>query len=358
MGRPIGIPRRSGADHGNGASAGRGAGTPAGAGRRPWATVGLSALFVVCWSSGFIGAKLGAGEAPTPTVLMWRFLPLALVLLPLVLVRAGRGLRGRGRREVGAHVLVGLLSQSGYLLTVYGAIGLGVSTGTTALVDGVQPLVAAALVGPLLGAAVSGRQWVGLALGLAGVAVVSWSDATAATSTAPAWAYAVPLVGMLSLLASTFVERRAAVRTPPLTALAVHCTTSAVVFTALALATSDAVPPTSGDFWLATAWLVVLPTFGGYGLYWLLVERLGVTAVNGLLFLIAPVTAVWGAAMFAEPLTAVTLAGLGMALAAALAVSRAPAAPAAPREGGAYAAAGAPPGARSGPAGRRARSAP
>jgi drug/metabolite transporter (DMT)-like permease len=301
MGTPIGIPPR----------------------RRAvaWVTAGLAVLFVLCWSSGFIGAKLGSGEAATPTILMWRFVPLAAVLLPLALVRAGRGLRGRARGEVGTHVLVGLLSQSGYLLTVYGAIGLGVSTGTTALVDGLQPLVAAALVGPLLGAAVSARQRVGLVLGLLGVVLVTWSDATAPTSTAPWWAYLVPFVGMLSLLGSTFVERRTAVRTPPLAALAVHCTTSAVVFTALALASADAVPPATSGFWIATAWLIVLPTFGGYGLYWLLVERVGVTPVNGLLFLIAPVTSVWGAAMFGEPLTLVTVAGLALALAAALAVS-------------------------------------
>ncbi|MSW51464.1 MAG: EamA family transporter [Actinobacteria bacterium] len=286
-------------------------------------TGGLAVLFVLSWSSGFIGAKLGSGQAPTATVLMWRFVPLALVLLPLALRRAGRGLRGHPRSEVRRHVLIGLLSQSGYLLTVYGAIGLGVSTGTTALVDGVQPLVAAALVGPLLGVAVGRRGWAGLALGMTGVVLVTWSDATAPTSSAPAWAYLVPFSGMLALVASTFLERRSRVRTPPMTALAIHCTTSAVVLSGLALATGTAVPPGSADFWLATAWLVVLPTFGGYGLYWLLVERIGVPSVNGLLFLIAPVTAVWGAAMFGEPLGVATVIGLALALAAAVVVGRA-----------------------------------
>jgi hypothetical protein len=41
----------------------------------------LSVAFVLCWSSGFIGAKLGAGNASAITVLMWRFLPLAVVLV-------------------------------------------------------------------------------------------------------------------------------------------------------------------------------------------------------------------------------------------------------------------------------------
>ena len=279
------------------------------------------ALFVVCWSSGFVGAKLGAGDAAVPTVLMWRFLPAVAVLVPLAwLVTRHRP----SRRELGLHVVVGVLSQTGYLLTVYGAIGLGVSTGTTALVDGVQPLVAAVLVGPLLGTIVTGRQWAGLALGLVGVLLVTWTDATASVDRAPAWAYAVPLLGMLSLVASTVLERRAGLRTPWLVALAVHCTTSAVVFTVLAVTRGEAVPPASGSFWLATAWLVVLATLGGYGLYWVLVERVGVVAVNSAMFLVAPVTSVWGAAMFGEPLTIVTVAGLALTLVAAWTASRRP----------------------------------
>jgi drug/metabolite transporter (DMT)-like permease len=288
-----------------------------------WRAVTLAALFVVCWSSGFIGAKLGAAEAPVPTVLMWRFLPLAVLLVPLALAQVSRS-TGAPSGGLGRHVVIGLLSQSGYLLTVYGAIGLGVSAGTTALIDGVQPLVAAALVGPLLGLAVTGRQWAGLVLGLTGVVVVSWGDAVSPTTDAPAWAYLVPFVGMLSLVGSTFLERRAPVRTPPLQALAIHCTTSALLFTAMAVATGTASPPASQEFWVATTWLVVLPTFGGYGLYWFLVDRIGVTPVNSLMFLIAPVTSVWGALMFGEPLTVLTVSGLTLALVGAVTAGRRP----------------------------------
>ncbi|TNC51335.1 hypothetical protein [Mumia zhuanghuii] len=75
-----------------------------------------------------------------------------------------------------------------------------------------QPLVAAALVGPLLGMAVSGRQWVGMGIGLLGVALVILADASAPVTDAPAWAYAVPAAGMLSLVAATVLDRWATVR--------------------------------------------------------------------------------------------------------------------------------------------------
>lgn len=284
-------------------------------GRRGLVTLALSVLFVICWSSGFIGAKLGAEDAAVPTILMWRFLPLALVLVP-VLLKHQVGEQRLDRRGVGRQVAIGALSQSGYLLTVYWAIALGVSTGTTALIDGIQPLVVAALVGPLLGTAVVARQWLGLVVGLAGVALVTWADATHVSSGTPWWAYAVPFGGMLCLVAATFLERRAPTPTAPLTALTVHCLTSAAIFTAMAVATGEAVPPASASFWIAMTWLVVLSTFGGYGLYWVLLRRAGVTAVNSLMFLVPPVTTVWGASMFDEPLTVMTIGGLTLALVA------------------------------------------
>jgi drug/metabolite transporter (DMT)-like permease len=281
----------------------------------------LSIAFVGAWSSGFIGAGLGAGSAPAVTLLLWRFLPLAAVLGLASLTVTRRAWRGATRGELARQVLVGALSQSGYLLTVYYAIQLGVSTGTTALIDGTQPLVAGALAGPLLGTRVSRTQWAGLALGVTGVAVVTSADAGAAEGV-PGWAYLVPFLGMLCLVAATILDRRSPSQVPPSVAMTVHVGTSAVVFGALAAATGTAAPPSATSFWVAVAWLVVLPTFGGYGLYWLLLRRSGVTRVNTLMFLMAPVTAVWGALMFGEPFGVQTGAGLALGLTAVAVVHR------------------------------------
>ncbi|MDV6288293.1 DMT family transporter [Streptomyces rochei] len=281
----------------------------------------LSVAFVLCWSSGFIGAKLGAGTADASTLLMWRFLPLAAVLVAAAAV-SRRAWRGLTLRDAGRQVAIGALSQSGYLLSVYYAIQLGVSSGTTALIDGVQPLVAGALAGPLLRQYVSRRQWLGLWLGLAGVATVTVADAGASGADVSRWAYFIPFLGMLSLVAATFLEGRSPRPVAPRAALTIHCVTSAVLFSALAVGAGAAVPPADSSFWTATAWLVVLPTFGGYGLYWLLLRRSGLTEVNTLMFLMAPVTAVWGALMFGEHFGLQTAIGLAVGLAAVVVVRR------------------------------------
>jgi drug/metabolite transporter (DMT)-like permease len=53
----------------------------------------------------------------------------------------------------------------------------------------------------------------------------------------------------------------------------------------------------------------LVPTLAAYGLYWWLLRRVGVTALNALLFLVAPTTAASGALLLGEPLTAWTIAG-------------------------------------------------
>jgi drug/metabolite transporter (DMT)-like permease len=281
----------------------------------------LSIAFVLCWSSGFIGAKLGAGSASAVTILMWRFLPLAVILIVIAAVVARTSWRGLAVRDVARQAVIGMLSQSGYLLTVYYAIQLGVSSGTTALIDGTQPLVAGALAGPLLRQYVSRTQWLGLCLGVSGVAIVTMADAAAGTGVV-LWAYLIPFLGMFSLVAATFLESRSRTRVAPAVSMTIHCATSAVIFTALAVGTGAAKPPAELSFWAAITWLVALSTFGGYGLYWLILRRSGVTKVNTLMFLMAPVTALWGALMFGEPFGPQTALGLAVGLAAVLIVHR------------------------------------
>ena len=252
---------------------------------------------------------------------MWRFLPLIVLLLAFSATRASTLTRQLTLRVVGRQSLIGLLSQSGYLLTVYYAIQLGVPSGTTALIDGVQPLVAGALAGPLLRQPVAPRQWLGLGLGAAGVVTVTTADASAGMAKTW-WAYLIPFLGMFSLVAATFLGYRSRTPVAASTSMTIHSLTSAVLFTALAVGTGTLAPPADITFWFAVIWLVALPTFGGYGLYWLILKRSGVTKFNALMFLMAPVTVIRGVLMFGEPLSLQAVLGLAVALTAVAVVYR------------------------------------
>jgi drug/metabolite transporter (DMT)-like permease len=268
-------------------------------------TVVASAAFVASWSSGFVIAKIATVDVPATTLLVWRFAPLAVVLLVAALVTGA--FRGVRRADLRRQSMIGLASQFGYCVFVYASIGAGIATGTTALIDAVQPLVVATLVGPLLGLRVQGGQWVGLGLGALGVALVvgsqlGGSEASAAT-------YLLPALAMACLIVGTFVERRSEAHLPVVTTLAIHVGVTAVALIVLAVATGTLAPPADAAFWLAALLSAALPSLAGYGLYWWLLRRVGITALNALLFLVAPTTALAGTTLFGEPLTVLTVAG-------------------------------------------------
>lgn len=271
-------------------------------------TVVAGAAFVLSWSSGFLVPAIATVHAPPLTLLVWRFVPLAVVLL-VVVAFTGAG-RGVTRADVRRQSVIGLFAQFGYCTAVYAAVAEGVATGTTALIDAVQPLVVAMLVGPLLGLRVRGAQWVGLLIGAAGVLLVVRSQLD--DSTAHPAAYLWPVLAMACLILGTFLQRRSDPRTGTLVTLTIHVTVTAVALVPVAAIFGALVPPASASFWLASGFAALFPALVAYGLYWWLLRRIGITALNALLFLVAPTTAAAGALLLGEPLTIVTLLGFAL----------------------------------------------
>ncbi|TAN54987.1 MAG: EamA family transporter, partial [Magnetospirillum sp.] len=130
----------------------------------------MPGVFVLLWSTGFIGAKFGLPYAEPFTFLALRFVVVIAVLAVAVL--ATKATWPRDPRLIGHLAVSGILVHALYLGGVFGAIRHGVPAGLVALVAGLQPLLTAAVVGPLLGERVGTKQWFGLGLGLIGVAMV------------------------------------------------------------------------------------------------------------------------------------------------------------------------------------------
>ncbi|MBX0299248.1 DMT family transporter [Cryobacterium sp. 1639] len=273
--------------------------------------VGASAAFVLTWSSGFIIAKVGTDTAPVLTVLVWRYLVVAAILaVGMLAIRLRARAIWPAWRDIRPHLTIGLFAQVGYVLPIYLAVAAGVSAGTTALIDAVQPLLVATLVGPLLGLRVRALQWLGLVLGAIGVVLIVAADASATTSGSPTPAYLLPLVSLASLVTATFLERRTTARLGIFATLTTHAAVALVAVTVMAALSGALVPPATSGFWLSTVLIAVFPTLIAYALYWYLLRRLGITALNALLYLVAPTTAVAGTLLFGDPFTPATLVGL------------------------------------------------
>jgi len=283
----------------------------------------LEAGYVLAWSSGFIGAELALAATAVWPLLAWRF---ALTAVAVGAVAAATGALAALRPGDGWRAAaIGLLAQGAYLVGVFQAQGAGVPAGLTALIAALHPPVVAVLAGVLLAEAVRPRQWLGLALGGAGVVLAVGGELeTASFAAVPAWAYLWPVLSVAALSAATLLQRRWPPR--PLAAdLAVRFAASAGLFAGLALAGGaglalDARPAALG----ALAWLVLFSTLGGYGLLWVVVARGGATRAASLTSLTPAVTALWAFAVFGERLGGASLAGFGVALAGLVLVNGAP----------------------------------
>lgn len=281
-------------------------------------TVFSSVALVVTWSSGFVGAELGARADAAPlTLLGWRFTALALLLVTVARIRHLPWPTWAAWRR---QLAIGLLCQAAYLFLVFEGISHGVPGGTAALVAALQPMLVATVAGRLLGEHTTGRMWLGLTLGLVGVAVVVGGDVGSAD--APLWAYFMPVAGMLCLGSGTVLERRLKPPESLLETVMMQAVVSAAVFMTLALVFGQAAPPVSLEFWRAVLWLLVLASLGGYVMYVFVARRQGATAVSTLLYLTPPTTMLWVFLMFGTPVPLAGFAGLAISAAGVLLVLR------------------------------------
>lgn len=281
---------------------------PPSSSRVPWRSIPLlvlEAALVISWSSGFIVARFSNNYASPFLVAFWRCALVALVLLPWV---AGE-LRRTAYGELLRQACIGLLSLAMYLAFIVKGIEQGVPVGLAALIADLLPIGTALLATTMFRQHLGIRTWMGLAVGLLGVMVVS-RDVLAA-SAASLWACGLPLLAMLSLAVATLWQKRARSRPAVglLCGLWLQCAVSAAAFAVLAGMDGGLAPVPSTGFALSVFWAATLPTIGGYGLYWVCLKRTSPTRVASVLYLSPAVTMLWARAMFDEPLTWLMLVG-------------------------------------------------
>ncbi|TNF83960.1 DMT family transporter [Pseudomonas sp. ICMP22404] len=259
----------------------------------------LEATLILTWSSGFVGARFSIDYAPPLLVVFWRCVVITLVLFPFV----AKPLRRAPAAALLKNAGIGLLAMGGYLAGITQGIALGVPAGLAALFADLLPMGLALLGACALGQRQPWQVWAGLVIGLAGAALAT--HGALAWGHAPGWAYALPLLGMLSLAVATLWQKclPASEALGLMPNLWLQCCVSGVVFAVLEGIPGSLAPIPSAGFALSVLWTVGLSTMGGYGLYWLCLRRATATRVASLLYLSPPVTMLWAWAMFNEPLS-------------------------------------------------------
>lgn len=283
---------------------------PAPARDAPRRTAGhlASVALVVMWSSGFVGAELGIRAGGTPVQLLsWRFSILAVMLVTACLVLR---VDLTDRRAWGRQAVIGLLSQAGFLFLIFEGVNQGVDGGTAALIASLQPLLVATVAGRILGERITPIMWIGMVLGLAGVAVVVSGDLGGGT--AQWWAYLLPAAGMLSLTTGTVLTQKLRPTESLLQSITMQMVVTALALVAVSVVAGQATLPAELDFWLAVLWLVFLSTLGGYALFVYVTRTRGATVASVLLYLTPPTTMLWVWLMFGVPITVIAVVGMAI----------------------------------------------
>lgn len=271
-------------------------------------------VFVLIWSTGFIVARYGMPHAPPLSFLAWRYVLSILCFLPWILLAR---VAWPATRAQWLHLgVTGVLMHAGYLGGVWAAVKAGMGSGLVALVVGLQPVLTAIWLSSR-GSAVTRRQWLGLALGFAGLTLVV-ARKFGAGGEATAFNMGLAVLALLSITVGTLYQKHFVAPCDVRSANAVQLLAALVVTLPLALFETEAVrwigAPGSMNWELigAMAWSVLGLTLGGSSLLYLLIQRGAATSVTSLLYLVPPTTALMAWVLFAEPITLTTLVGTAL----------------------------------------------
>ena len=269
------------------------------------------AVFVVLWSTGFIAAKAGLAYAEPLTFLFARFAIVSAAMLVASLIVGATWPRGRMVLHI---AVVGLLMHSSYLGGVFTALRLGMPAGFVALVVGLQPILTATIVGPLLGERVSGRQWLGFVLGFGGAALVlaerygfsGAGESGLAAVAAAVWA-------LIGITLGTLYQKRYCAHVNLWTAAVIQYAAAGASLVVPAYAFETMHITWSGTFIASMLWLTLVLSVGSVSLLYLLIRRGAVSKLASVFFLVPPTTALIAWAMLGETLGLRALAGMAIA---------------------------------------------
>ena len=275
-------------------------------------------VFVLIWSTGFIVARYGMPHAPPMKFLAVRYALSILCFLPWIVVA---GVKWPSDRRQALHLAVtGVLMHAGYLGGVWAAVKAGMGSGLSSLIVGIQPVLTAIWLTSVGGQHVSRRQWLGLLLGFAGlVLVVSRKFGAGGPGDQANWInLSFAVMALLAITVGTLYQKRFVLPCDVRSANTVQLAAALLVTLPLALMESESMQWRSADAALnaelvgAMAWSVLGLTLGGSSLLYMLIQRGAAASVTSLMYLVPPSTALIAWLLFAEPITAATIAGTAL----------------------------------------------
>ena len=265
------------------------------------------ALFVVLWSTGFVGAKYGLPFADPFIFLAVRILIAALILFSVAsLMRSPIKI---GASAIGRSSLIGFFLHACYLGGVFFSISKGLPAGVAAVVTSLQPVLVSLLAVKVLREPLRAKQIVGLILGLLGVFLVL----------GPTFEQDIPISGVIGIVVAligsttaTLLQKKIGSDVPLISGTAYQYLASGLVLAIAAVATGGTHIQWSGKFIAAFAWLIAVLSVGAILLLLWLLNTGSAASVSSLFYLIPPATALEAFFLFGEKVNTQGFLGIGI----------------------------------------------
>ena len=264
-------------------------------------------LFVLLWSTGFIGAKYGLPYADPFIFLSIRVLIAGIILF--ILAFAMRMPVAIGASAISRSAIIGFFLHACYLGGVFYALSVGLSAGVAAVITSLQPVLVSVLAVKFLGEKLRRVQIVGLFIGLTGVALVLGPSFTAQI---PLSGFVGITVSLIGSTVATLLQKKFGSGIPLVSGTAYQYVASGSILAAFAFATGEISIQWSHTFILAFIWLILVLSVGAVLLLLWLLNTSSAASVSSLLYLIPPATAIEAYFLFGEKLNTQGLFGIGI----------------------------------------------
>ena len=269
-------------------------------------------IFVLLWSTGFVGAKFGLPYAEPFTLLMWRMVIVVPLFLLLIVIFKRPKI---SLFDASIQGLVGLLIHGFYLGGVFAAIAVNIPAGFSALFVSLNPIVIAIFSGVVLNTSISKREWSGLLLGLLGVIIVLYGASNwegVITTEGIAWLS----FSLMGIVAGTLIQKRYAQNVDLITGSSYQYAAALLFFATLSFSMETGKVDWSFEFMLTLSWLVIVLSLISILILLYMIRHGEATKVASYFYLTPPLAAFWGWLFFDEQWSWITLTGASLVIGA------------------------------------------
>lgn len=270
-------------------------------------------IFVLLWSTGFVGAKYIVPYAEPFTFLTIRYTLAALILFAIA--AAFKQPLKLNREQFKASFAVGMLLHVIYIGGVFYAVSLGVSAGISAVIVSLQPVLVSLLAVPLLGERLRWIQVVGLVLGVLGIALLLLPKVFQGnyTATASAAGIFMCVIALLGTSGGYLMQKKLGGDIPFLSGTGAQYGISAVAFAALSFATEDQIIQWVPQFFFGLTWIVLMLSIASIVLLYGMLRTGSASKVSSLYYLVPPTAAIQAYFLFDEVIAPVGIIGMALA---------------------------------------------